>query len=433
MSLRMAIPGLIPVILLSFAGCSVSDAESTDSPGNSGEAQASPNPTKAANDFLAGDGQSLLTVRKGGRYITPIRPVTADRVARLKLPEGFAVSVWASGLDRIRMMELGPDGTVYVTRPRSGEVLALRDTDGDGKAEEPNVAVRLPRVHGIFIHEGKTMYLVTVGEIYVCDLEPDGVGRPRRIFTGMPTARGHHNRTLAIGPDGRLYITVGSTCNCCWEKNPENATMLVANADGSDCKVFARGLRNTIGFGWHPKTKELWGMDHGTDWLGPNTPPEELNRIRLGRHYGWPWVYGDRKTIPLEQHEAVGDLEEFAKTTTPPVLGFQAHSSPIAMVFYTAEQFPEEYRNDAFVAFHGSWNRTRPVGYKVVRIRFRDGKPSDFEDFLTGFLVMDDDQPYAFGRPAGLVVMQDGSLLVGDDSNGVVYRVWYDETDKPVE
>ncbi|MFW5798386.1 MAG: PQQ-dependent sugar dehydrogenase [Planctomycetota bacterium] len=409
---------LLTLALATVAGCSKDDRA------EAGEQNQKDDAEQPANEFLVGDGQSLLTERKGGRYLTPVQPATAERVKRLTVPDGFKVSVWSRDNGRIRMMALGPDGTAYVTRPSTGEVLAFADTDDDGRAERPRTVVKLPKVHGIFIHQGKTMYLATVGEVFTCSIQGNRVGKPRRIVKGMPTARGHHNRTVAIGPDGRLYITVGSTCNCCWEKNPENATMLVARADGSEREVFARGLRNTIGFGWHPQTKQLWGMDHGIDWLGPDTPPEELNLIKEGKHYGWPWVYGNRNTIPLERHKAVGRLDEFAKKTTPPVLGYQAHSSPIAMVFYAAEQFPEDYRNDALVAFHGSWNRTRPVGYKVVRVRFDDkGRPTGWEDFLTGFLVTDEPKPYAFGRPAGLLMLADGSLLVGDDANGVIYRI----------
>jgi glucose/arabinose dehydrogenase len=222
-----------------------------------------------------------------------------------------------------------------------------------------------------------------------------------------------------------LYLTVGSTCNCCIEKNPENATILRVQPDGSRRKIFARGLRNTIGFGWHPKTQEMWGMDHGSDWLGPDTPPEELNKLEEGRDYGWPFVYGDRQVIPgWESHPKFGNLKRYAARTTPPVLGYQAHSSPIQMVFYTASQFPEEYRNDAFVAMRGSWNRKPPIGYEVVRIKFdKEGRPVAFQKFLTGFLI--EGGRAFFGRLAGLAVAKDGSLLVGDDTNGVIYRVSY--------
>lgn len=228
-----------------------------------------------------------------------------------------------------------------------------------------------------------------------------------------------------IGPDGMLYVTVGSTCNCCVEKNPENATILRARPDGSDRKVFARGLRNTIGFGWHPQTRQLWGMDHGSDWLGDDAPPEELNRLEAGADYGWPFVWGNRQVIPgLESHPKVGRLKDYAARATPPVVGYQAHSAPIQMVFYTGGQFPVEYRNDAFVAMHGSWNRKPSVGYEVVRVRFdKEGKPVGFQKFLTGFLV--EDGRAFFGRPAGLAVTKDGALLVGDDINGVIYRVSY--------
>jgi glucose/arabinose dehydrogenase len=221
-----------------------------------------------------------------------------------------------------------------------------------------------------------------------------------------------------------LYITVGSTCNCCLEKSPESATILRAKADGSDRKVFAKGLRNTLGFGWHPKTKEMWGMDHGSDWLGDDVPQEELNKLEEGKHYGWPLVYEDRKVIPLKDTPEA-ELQEFAKKTEPPALGYQAHSAPIQMTFYTGDQFPAEYRNDAFVCMRGSWNRKPPAGYEVVRIRFDpSGKPVKFEQFLTGFLLKG---PEHFARLAGIAQARDGSLFVGDDTNGVIYRVTYDK------
>ncbi len=382
-----------------------------------------------ADGFLAGSGESLLPEREGGRYFTPVREPDAERMAKLKLPEGFRIAIWARGLGRPRMMATGADGTVYITRPRSNDVIALRDADDDGQADDdPTTICELDDVHGIYIHQGTTVYLATVGEVFTCRIRGDGSWtKPQRIITGMPTASGHHNRTLAIGPDGKLYITVGSTCNCCWEENLENATMLVADPNGANREIFARGLRNTIGFGWHPKTRQLWGMDHGIDWLGADTPPEELNLIQRGHHYGWPWAYGNRKTIGIEEHEAIGSLKEFAAYTTPPVLGYQAHASPLQMVFYTAEAFPEEYRNDAFVAFHGSWNRSNPVGYEVVRIRFDDaGRPQAFEPFVTGFLQDRPEGATTFGRPCGLTVTRDGELLIGDDATGAIYRVWHE-------
>jgi glucose/arabinose dehydrogenase len=191
--------------------------------------------------------------------------------------------------------------------------------------------------------------------------------------------------------------------------------------EGGERSVFARGLRNTIGFAWHPETRELWGMDHGSDWRGDDQPPEELNRLVEGADYGWPLCFGDRKPDPLFDSQKVKDKVEHCRKTQPPALGYQAHSAPIAMVFYGGAQFPADHRNDAFVAMHGSWNRVPATGYKVARVHFEHGRPVRFEDFLTGFLV--EDGRGHFGRPAGLAVTRDGALLVSDDTNGIIYRV----------
>lgn len=254
------------------------------------------------------------------------------------------------------------------------------------------------------------------------------VGELKKLIGDLPEGGPHPNRTLGLGPEGMHDITVGSTCNNCIEPNPEAATILRANPDGSDRKVFAKGLRNTLGFGWHPKTKERWGMDHGSDWLGNDTPPEELNRLQEGKHYGWPFVYGDRKVVHYQGPPAEDELREFARKTEPMALGYPAHRAPIQMTFYTGDQFPADYKNDAFVCMRGSWNRKPPVGYEVVRLRFDEaGKPQKFEPFVTGFLLPG---PQQFARLAGITQAKDGSLFVGDDTNGVIYRVTYDRGKK---
>jgi glucose/arabinose dehydrogenase len=202
--------------------------------------------------------------------------------------------------------------------------------------------------------------------------------------------------------------------------------MLRVRPDGSQRAIYARGLRNTIGFAWHPQTRELWGMDNGSDWRGDDIPPEELNRIVEGGNYGWPFCYGDRVVDRYLNPEPKGmTREQYCARTLPPALIYEAHSAPLNLVFYTAGQFPAEYRNDAFVTMRGSWNRLPPVGYKIVRIRFQNGRPERFEDFLTGFLF-DEGQSF-FGRPAGMAIARDGSLLFSDDTNGVIYRIAYRE------
>jgi glucose/arabinose dehydrogenase len=219
-----------------------------------------------------------------------------------------------------------------------------------------------------------------------------------------------------------LYISVGSDCNACAEPDGEHATMLRTPLEGGARTVFAKGLRNTIGFDWDPVTRELWGMDNGIDNAGDEEPPEELNRLTQGGDYGWPFRYGDNRVNRLFDRVKVA-RSEFEKQTSAPVLTSDAHAAPIGMVFYAGGAFPADYRESAFVALHGSWNRASATGYKVVRIVFRDGKPERFEDFLTGFLVSSG-KAYV-GRPAGVAIGKDGALLVSDDSNGVIYRVAY--------
>jgi glucose/arabinose dehydrogenase len=205
------------------------------------------------------------------------------------------------------------------------------------------------------------------------------------------------------------------------EPNPLNATIVQANPDGSNLKIYSSGLRNTIGFGWHPQTKEMWGMDHGIDWLGDDEQKEELNLVKENVFYGWPYIYQEGKYNPQTRPPGDSTYQQYLQKTMLPSLTYQAHAAPMQMVFYNGTKFPAEYQNDAFVAMRGSWNRSKPVGYKVVRVNFENGKPVRFEDFLTGFLV--DNYKSHFGRLVGVAVHTDGSLLVSDDTNGVMYRV----------
>jgi glucose/arabinose dehydrogenase len=361
----------------------------------------------------------------------PSRPVTPDLVKKLKVPEGFQIGIFAKDLKKPRMMAVGKDNTVYVTQPQTGDVMAIRDKDGDGEAdEEKTVAKNLPKVHGIAIHEGK-LYLATPREVLVAEIEKDGkLGDPKKIIENLPEGQGHAYRTIEFGPDGMLYISVGSTCNICEEDNPEYATILRVKPDGSDRKIFASGLRNTIGFGWHPETKEMWGVDNGVDGLGDNIPPEELNRLIEGKNYGWPYVYGDRKVDPRFAN-AQKLTPEFVQKSEPPVFTYTPHTAPIWMMFYSGDHFPQEYKNDAFAAFHGSWNRIPAAGFEVVRIHFDHGRPVEIKSFVSGFLIENGEAQ--FGRPAGLAQMKDGSLLISDDSNGVIYRLRYQKDARRAE
>jgi glucose/arabinose dehydrogenase len=350
------------------------------------------------------------------------RPYSEELRAKLKLAEGFAISAFATELEHARMLAVAADGTVYVTRPKQGDVLALRDADGDGKAEKRVTAISgVKDVHGIAL-KGGDVWLASSKVLWRAKVRPDGTfDAPKELLADLPDGGQHPNRTLAFSPDGKLFVSVGSDCNACEETNPEHATMLVMNDDGKDRKAFATGLRNTIGFGWHPATKELWGMDHGSDDRGDDLPPEELNLLVEGKDYGWPWAFGDKQVDPIMKEPKEGTKKDRAAKSEPAVLAYQAHSAPIGMTFASGTMLPEAMRDDAFFVARGSWNRTPPTGYKVVRIEFDGGRPKGFHDVASGWLV--EDGKAQFGRLAGIAMAKDGSILVSDDEGGVVYRI----------
>lgn len=366
-------------------------------------------------------------VRNTGHIHEPTKLAPTNAlIATLKLPPGFRINKYAEDLDNPRMIATAPDGTVYFTRRApNNDVWMLRDVDRNGVAEVKRKVATIANVHGITIRGGK-VYLAAVRDFYVADIQRDGsFSTPRRLYSDLPDAGQHPNRTVKFSPDGRLFLSVGSTTNAAPEPNKENATMLILSTNGGSRTIFAKGLRNTVGFDWHPQTGQLWGVDNGIDWLGDLEHREELNLIAEGKDYGWPFVYDDKKFyLQLNPEETVGlSREEYAAMTVPPVLGLDPHSAPIEMLFYRGTQFPAEFRNQAFVALHGSWNRAKPVGYNVTMITFQNGQPTGARPFLTGFLA--EDGRSEFGRPCGMAVATDGSLLVSDDQGGVIYRISY--------
>lgn len=360
-----------------------------------------------------------------GHVLEPKKIATENVLAKIALPKGFEINVFAQDLINPRMIAVANNGAVYVTRRELGDVIKLVDANQDGVAEHQEVVANRPGMHGIAI-EGNDVYLATVNDLYKASILPDGKLSPlERFVDDLPDGGQHPNRTLALGPDGKLYVSVGSTCNACDETNPESATLLQMNTDGTARKIFASGLRNTIGFDFEPGTGELYGMDHGIDWLGDNEQYEELNHIVQGKQYGWPYVYDDGKFNP--QDEPPGDItmQEWAARSVEPLGFYTPHAAPMQMTFYTGTQFPEDYRGDAFVALRGSWNRKPPAGYEVARIQFAGGKPVKFEAFAQGFLAQKQNKWVHYGRLAGLAQAKDGSLLLADDTNGIIYRIAY--------
>ncbi|HEX6982003.1 MAG TPA: PQQ-dependent sugar dehydrogenase, partial [Balneolaceae bacterium] len=276
--------------------------------------------------------QGVVSEEITSHIFKPVKvEATQERLNQLEMPEGFTVTKFAENLGKPRMIITGPGGAVYVSRRDKGDVLLLKDTNKDGEADEMKTIIKKENAHGMAIHDGK-FYLVTVQEVYSGKLNEDGtVGKLQLLIDDLPVGGQHPNRTIGFGPDSMMYITVGSTSNSYPELNKRSATILQAKPDGSDVKVFAKGLRNTIGFDLHPQTKELYGMDHGIDWLGDNEQKEELNHIKEGADYGWPFIYGDGNFNKADEPDSL-TYEEYAAKAEAPVLMHTAHSSPLGMV-----------------------------------------------------------------------------------------------------
>lgn len=341
---------------------------------------------------------------------------------RLTAPPGLTVERFAGDLLGVRFMALGPDGSVYASRPNTGEVVRLADTDGDGVADQRAVAVRdLAYPHGLAFHDG-WLYIANTDGVVRVRLDASGVaaGAPERV-NRLSGGGMHFTRTVIFGRDGAMYVSVGSSCNVCAERDSDRAAVLRFDADGRNGRVFARGLRNAVGLAVHPTTGEIWASTHERDNLQPDhedLPPEEIDILRDGGDYGWPYCYSlGGRTVPNPEF---GDAARCAGTI-PATLEMQGHSAPLGITFLDrATGLPPEYRGDALLAFHGSWNRSVPTGAKVVRIRISGGRPVSYEDFVTGWQLPDGSR---WGRPADVMVYEDGSILISDDAGGAIYRV----------
>lgn len=339
------------------------------------------------------------------------------------VPPGFQVRVFAQGLNAPRGMAFGPNGCLYVTDARGGRVLRLVDVDADGKADNIGVVLEgLDRPSGIAWHAGEVWVAEESRIIRLPDPVPvdTASARPKVEYTvvveGLP-AGGFWTRPLIFETDGSgFFVGIGASCNLCLEEDRRRAAIVRYEMDGTGERVWATGLRNPVGLAIHPETGELWATSAGRDWLGDDLPPDELNAVRRSRNYGWPYCYGARVPNPEYADQARCD------PTQPPIATFPAHSSPLGIAFYTGDAFPPEYRNDAFVALHGSWNRSAPSGYKVVRVKVQAGHPVKVEDFVTGWLSGGGDLR---GRPVQPVVGPDGALYISDDFSGRIWRVAY--------
>jgi glucose/arabinose dehydrogenase len=338
---------------------------------------------------------------------------------KLKVPPGFAIDVFADKVGSVRFMAIDPAGTLLVSEPSAGRVLALPDRNADGKADRVQTVVAgLDQPHGLAFHEG-ALYVAETSRVQRFAYDPVGAKATRPILLArLPSGGRHWTRTVVFGPDGRMYVSVGSSCNVCSESDPRRAAVLRFNADGSGEQVFASGLRNAVGLAFHPTTGALWATVNERDFRGDDVPPDYVTEIREGAVHGWPDCMTVRGRVITDT--SFTKLAACDKVT-PPTVEIQAHSAPIGLAFYTGTQFPEEYRGSLFVAYRGSWNRTLPTGYKIVRLRFRDGQPPAVEDFATGWL----EGTSSWGRPVDLVVGRDGALYLSDQGAGRIYRITY--------
>lgn len=362
-----------------------------------------------------------------------------ELASRVTLPPGFHINTYAGGINNARLLRFTPTGDLLVSAPRQGRVILLaRDANGDGVADGQRVLLEgLDRPHGLALHQG-WLYVAEGSAVLRVRFDAETgsvIGAPQRIVTGLPDGGNHWTRTIGIGPDAHLYVSVGSSCNNCIEDDPRRAAILRYTLDGGGEALYATGLRNAVGFAWQPGTDELYATDNGRDLLGDDFPPCELNRVVAGGFYGWPFAHGDRVPDPSL---GAGNEARIAASLVP-VFNFGAHTAPLGITFHpgatptSAEglpfavaaplraDFPPAWSGAAFVAEHGSWNRSKKIGYRVVALHFAaDGRIRE-EAFATGF----ERDETVYGRPVDVAFGPDGALYVSDDYTGSVYRIGY--------
>jgi len=339
---------------------------------------------------------------------------------QLHLPTGFTISIYADNVPNARSLALGDNGIVFVGSGREGKVYALQDKDQDGIAEQRYIiAENLAMPNGVAFKDD-SLYVAEISRIIRFDHITQQLSQPPKpkvVFDQFPTEAHHGWKYLRFGPDNKLYTAVGAPCNICKPDKEIYASLVRLNADGSQFEIIAHGIRNTVGFDWQPETQALFFTDNGRDYLGDDSPPDELNHwSNKGDHFGYPYCHGGDILDP--EFGANKKCKDF----TPPAWKFKAHIAPLGLRFYQGQQFPSEYKNQLFVAQHGSWNRTEPQGYRVALIKLNQKQVISEQDFISGWLNKDGD---VLGRPVDILTLENGSLLISDDKLGVVYKVSY--------
>ncbi len=339
-------------------------------------------------------------------------------VSKISLPQGFKIEVFASEVEGARSMALSPNGTLFVGSRSPGKVYAVIDENGDYRADRVlTVARGLNSPNGVAFRNG-TLYVAEISRILKFeDIESSlqTPPEPEVVTDRFPQEGIHGWKFIKFGPDDKLYVPVGAPCNTCEVEDPF-ASITRMGPDGSQFEIYARGVRNTVGFDWHPTTGELWFTDNGRDWLGDNVPPDELNRApEAGMHFGYPYCHG--KDINDPDLNEGGNCSRFAQ----PEVELGPHVAALGMRFYTGDMFPQEYHQGIFIAEHGSWNRKTPIGYRVTFVEMDGSSPVSYRTFADGWLQ----GGVSWGRPVDVLVNPDGSIMVSDDKADAIYRISY--------
>lgn len=354
--------------------------------------------------------------------IQAVAPVARDKynLDKIKLPPGFSISLFAE-VPNARSMTFGTKGTLFVGNRRGDKVFAVVDKDNNGVAEKVyTVASGLNSPCGVAFRNG-ALYVAEINRILKFDGIEDKLASPPPytvVYDKLPADKHHGWKFISFGPDGKLYIPIGAPCNVCARENPVYSSISRMNPDGTGFEVYASGIRNSVGFAWHPQTGALWFTENGRDNMGDDVPADELNTApQKGLHFGFPYCHqGDTPDPEFGAGKSCADY-------TPPALKLDPHVAAIGMRFYTGNMFLPEYRNQIFIAEHGSWNRSKAIGYRIMLVRLEGGKPVQYLPFATGWLQ---DDGKVLGRPADVEVARDGSLLVSDDDKGAIYRITFE-------
>ena len=406
--------GIGLAVLLAATPAFVADAQQQKAPRPTSGPGA--NPLDKSEDLLAKSKQDKnLKPHASPLTVTPPEKIAVDK---LKVPAGFKVELWAHGMPGARMMTRGDKGTIFIGTRVHGKVYAV--SDKGGKREHKVIAEGLQQPNGVAFKNG-TLYVITIDKSLRFDGIEDKLDSPQMTDASeqfaMPASTHHNWKFAAVGPDNKLYTAIGSPCNVCEINTGMHGLIRRQDLDGSNVEIVARGVRNSVGFDWHPQTKELWFTDNGPDWISDDGPQEELNRVAKGAegaHYGFPYCHANGVADPtVKRPNACQGVVQPAALLGP-------HAGALGMRFYTGNMFPAAYKNTAFIARRGSWNRSQKFGYDVVSAKV-NGAKATISPFMTGFL--DEKANTFWGRPVDVLQLPDGSLLVSDDTNGAVYRV----------